>query len=518
MATYVTVKTGTHDTVLVPFTSAANAAIAQAALDAAANKLMTRAPDFISYFTPAPTVTGSVTVPATTYFGAVAKTNSNTLDFGAWDSLYNTMVTGAVDSIGASGQGPAGQGAGKTILVGSGSTSVWSGAGEAMVYLNTNARGAVFLGGNSTTGDAVTNSDATHRVNIWTGNDSVQSLLTVVDTIGGGATVHTAGKALTRFYQGGADMLVADGGESAVEIASLAGGAGGTLTIKAASAGTALTVHLGTGPVSTVLGANNDSGRVFITPGPGNVIIAPTFSGHELPATLFGGTRVIGGQTLTAAAFTGQATVLEGKGYFEGGSAGGNVLSTGTSTAAATMVAGGAGDVIFLHGIGDTAILGNGRGVQASANFDHAIDTLGGAVVRGGRFVMGSGSGSALGSGYGYEDFVFTGSGSYTVVGGHDTTVAPTNPGFLHGSVYHEASTAGGGHITILDFSPSLGGNGIHDVFDLGVASLASLTSTVVGSAGGSNLYNSTAVLSDGTTINFRNTLGEIHQVGTTLL
>ena len=516
MATYVTVNTSTHDSVLVPFTSAANAAIAQAALDATTNRLMARAPDFISYYTPASTVTGSVTVPATVFFGGVAKTSSATLDFGAWDSLYNTMVTGAVESVGSGSVG--GQGAGKTILVGSGSTSVWSGASEAMVYLNTNTRGAVFLGGNSTTGDAVTNSDATDRVNIWTGNDSVQSLLTVVDTIGGGATVHTAGKALTRFYQGGADMLVADGGESAVEIATLAGGAGGALTIKAASAGTALTVHLGTGPVSTTPGANNDSGRVFITPGAGSVMIAPSFSGHELSATLFGGTRVIGGQTLTSVAFTGRATVLEGKGYFEGGAAGGNVLSTGTSTEAATMVAGGAGDVIFLHGIGDTAILGNGRGVQASANFDHAADTLGGAVVRGGRFVMGSGSGSALGSGYGYEDFVFTGSGSYTVVGGHDTSVAPTNPGFLHGSVYHEASTAGGGSITILDFSPSLGGNGIHDVFDLGVASVSSLTSTVIGTAGGTNLYNSTAVLSDGTTINFRNTLGEIHQSGTTLL
>ena len=63
-------------------------------------------------------------------------------------------------------------------------------------------------------------------------------------------------------------------------------------------------------------------------------MIAPSFSGHELSATLFGGTRVIGGQTLTAVAFTGRATVLEGKGYFEGGAAGGNVLSTGTSTGA----------------------------------------------------------------------------------------------------------------------------------------------------------------------------------------
>jgi hypothetical protein len=63
-----------------------------------------------------------------------------------------------------------------------------------------------------------------------------------------------------------------------------------------------------------------------------------------------------------------------------------------------------------------------------------------------------------------------------------------------------------------------LGGYPPDVLFDLGVAAVSSLTSTVIGAAGGSNLYNSTAVLSDGTTINFRNTLGEIHQVGTTLL
>ena len=513
MTTYVTVNTSATSSVLVPFTSAANAAIAQAALDATDNKFIALAPELGHYFTPAASVSGSVTVPATTFFGAVANTNSNTLDFGAWGSLYNTMVTGARDSASV-----AGQGAGKTVLVGSSSTSVWSGAAESMVYLNTNTDGAVFLGGNSTTGDAVTNSDATDRVNIWTGNDTIQSLLTVVDTIGGGATVHTAGHSLIRFYQGGADLLLADGGTSAIEISTLAGGATGAITIAAASAGTDLTVHLGTGPVSTAPGANHDSGVVFITPGAGNVTISPTFTGHELAATLFGGTRVIGGQTITAAAFTGQATVLEGKGYFEGGTAGGNILSTGTTTAAATMVAGGAGDIIFLHGIGDRAILGNAAGVQASANFTHGTDTVGGATVRGAQFVMGSGSGSALGSGFGYDDFVFTGSGTYTVVGGHDTTVAATNPGFLHGSVYHEASTAGGGTITILDFSPTLGANGLHDVFDLGVTSVTSLTSTVVGAAGGTNLYNNTAILSDGTTINFLNTLGQVHQSGTTLV
>lgn len=513
MTTYVTVNTSATSSVLVPFTSAANAAIAQAALDATDNKFIALAPELVSYYKPAASVSGSVTVPATTFFGAVANTNSNTLDFGAWGSLYNTMVTGAIDSVGASGQG-----AGKTVLVGSASTSVWSGANESMVYLNTNTNGAVFLGGNSTTGDAVTNSDATDKVNIWTGNDTIQSLLTVVDTIGGGATVHTAGNSLIRFYQGGSDLLLADGGNSAIEISTLSGGATGAITIAAASAGTNLTVHLGTGPVTTTPGPNHASGVVFITPGAGNVTVSPTFAGQEMSATLFGGTRVIGGQTITAAAFTGQATVLDGKGWFEGGSAGNNVLSTGTTTGAATMVAGGAGDKIYLHGIGDLAILGNTAGVQASANFTHGIDTVSGQTVRGAHFVMGSGSGSAFGSGYGYDDFVFTGSGSYTVIGGHDTTVAATNPGFLHGSVYHEASTAGGGTITILDFSPTLGSNGIHDVFDLGTASVTSLTSTVASIAGSNTFYNNTAVLSDGTTINFLNTLGQVHQSGTTLV
>jgi hypothetical protein len=500
MSTYVTVNTSATSSVLVPFTSAANAVIAQAALDATDNKFIALAPELVSYFTPAASVSGSVTVPATTFFGAVANTNSNTLDFGAFDSLYNTMVTGAMDSPGSTLQG-----GGKVQLVGASSTSVWSGAGASLVYLNTNTKGAVYLGGNSTTGDAITNSDATDKVNIWTGNDSVQSLTTVVDSIGGGATVHTSGNALMRFYTGGSDSIIANGGTMAVEAVSLAGSAAGVLTISAASAGTELVVHLGGSPV-------------FITPGAGNVLVSPLIGGAESSATLFGGTRVIAGQTVTASAFTGTAHVLRGMGYFEGGSAGGNELQTGTTTGAATIVAGGANDKLWIAGQADVAILGNAANVQAAANFTGAFNTS----VGGAHFVMGSGSGSVLGSGHGYDDFTFTGSGTYTVIGGHDTTPAATSAGFLHGSVYHQASTAGGGYITILDFSPTAGSpttaTGARDIFDLGTRSVSSLNSVQVSVAGANTFYDNTAVLSDGTSIVFKNTLGTVHNVGTSII
>ena len=515
MSTFVTVNTSATSSVLVPFTSAANAAIAQAALDATDNKFIKLAPELVTYYSPADSISGSgglpaaVTVPATTFFGAVANTNSNTLNFGAFDSLYNTMVTGAVTAVGAPGEG-----GGKTVLVGSSSTSVWSGANASLVYLNTNAAGAVFLGGNSTTGDAVDNAFNTSRMTIYDGaGTSTQSLLVAVDTVGGGATVHTSGNALIQFISGGSDMVIADGGITAVYAQSVVGAAGGVLTVSAATAGTVLKVGAAGAPV-------------IIMPGAGDAFIFQGTPGQENSATLFGGTRVINGGTITAPAYTGRTTVLSGRGYFEAGSAGGSILQTGTTTGAATLVAGGTGDTLFLHGVGDTAILGNVAGVLAVGMSNNRVDTVGGALVRGDKFLLGSGSGTAWGANGGYSDFTFTGAGTYTLIGGHDLSGPSTSAGFIHGSVYHEASTAGGGHLTIIDFVPQqIFGSGssttagsIFDRFDLGNASVISLTSTVVGSSAAGTLYDDTGVLSDGTTIVFKNTLGQIHQSGTSLI
>ncbi len=514
MTTYVTVNTSATSSVLVPFTSAANAVIAQAALDATDNKFIKLAPELVTYFTPSATLVGSssgpasVTVPATTYFGAVANTSNANLNFGAFDPLYHNMVNGAVDSVGAA------QGAGTAYLVGSYTTSVWSGANAQMVYLNAGTNAKVFLGGNSTNGDAISNFDAASKVNVWTGNDqpSVYAIATMNDTVGGGATVHTAGNAIVRFLSGGSDMVIADGGNAVVEADSTAGGAAGILTVRAASAGTNLTVQLGGAPV-------------FITPGPGNVVVTQLDPNNEQTATLFGGTRTIGGHTVTAAAFTGSAQVLSGRGYFEGGSAGHNVLQTSKTAGTATMVAGGSNDTILIQAAGDYAYLGNGTNVIAAVtSIVSGTQSVGGVAYHGDHFILGNGTGSAFGAAGGYNDFVIAGSGNYTLIGSHDTTTPNSAVGALHGSVYHEASTAGGGTITILDFLPQqiTGGvaGALFDQFDLGSASLVgSITSTVVSVLGaGLTLYDDTAHLSDGTTIIFKNTLNTVHQVGTSIV
>jgi hypothetical protein len=292
---------------------------------------------------------------------------------------------------------------------------------------------------------------------------------------------------LIALQSGGADSIVANGG---------------TVVVLAGHVPTATSTQTATisATAGTDLWVGAQGAPVFVNPGAGNAFIFQGGTG-ESSATLFGGTRVINGTTVTAAPYTGKATVLGMNGYLESGSAGGSIMTTGLTAGAATLVAGGAGDILFINVSGDTANLGNGTGVIASAG---AVGTVAG-VGAGDTFIFGSGSGQAFGALDGHNTFIFNGSGAYTVTGFHDLDAGVT------GSLYQYHNTTGGaGHITITDF---LAGANV-DQFDLGSASVASINYTDVG--GGA--FTSSATLSDGTVVDFTNPGAKVVQSGTFLV
>jgi hypothetical protein len=293
---------------------------------------------------------------------------------------------------------------------------------------------------------------------------------------------------LALLESGGADSLVAQGGTVVVLAHQGSTNKPGVATITAAA--------------NTDVWVGAQGAPMFINPGAGNAFVFQGVTGQENSATLFGGTKVINGQSVTADAYTGKTTVLGMNGYLESGSAGGSIMTSGTTDGAATLVAGGSGDILFINGVNDVGNLGDGTNVVMSAS----NVTTGGGVTA----IFGAGSGQAFGAADGHNVFNFTGAGDYTVAGFHDPTT-------FVGSVYRDlAGPSGAGTITIVDFLPqqdSVSG-AIFDQFDLGSKTVTSLTSTSLG--GGQ--FNNVAVLSDGTTINFNNTFGQVHVQGTLIV
>ena len=482
MTTFVTVNTSASTSVLVPFTSAANAALAQAALDAGPNSAASIGGGFFKYFSPS--VGGAVTPPGVLFLGGIAQTIPNAVAYGLLPGTYQDLVNA---------------GSGTALAVGAANTSIWSGQNATTVFLNANAQGQAFLGGGK---DVVSNafSFASMNVIMDSPNSTVLggSTLIMSDTIGGASTVQAQANDLILVQGGGSDLVVANSGTVVVETARGTGSAQSATTIQAVAGAT--------------LWAGVIDGKTFINPGAGNTFVFGANPAGESSATLFGG--ALPGTSIVGAAFTGRATVGGVNGYLQGGSAGTNLLASGTTDGAATLVAGGAGDVIFLNAQGDIAKLGNNAGVIAVTATSVPGNT-------GNTFFLGSGDGEALGGARGHNTFVFQGAGTYTVAGFHDTD--------LTGSIYKDAATAAGGagNITIVDFFPqqiqtvtvaaSLGGGTAtigtaqFDKFDTGGKSVSSLVSTPLG--GG--IFNNVAHLSDGTTINFTNTIGPVHQAGT---
>ncbi len=485
MTTFVTVNTSATASVLVPFTSAANAALAQAALDAGPNSVASIGGGIFKYFSP--TVGGSATVPGVTFLGGISQTISGAVNYGLIPADYKDLVNA---------------GSGTAIAVGAANTSLWSGQNATTVFLNSNPNGQAFLGGGN---DVVSNAFSFGTMNVLMDSPASGALggstLTLDEHAGGASTVQAQANDLISVLTGGSDLIVANSGTVAVLSSHGSSTLNGATTV--------------TGVAGATEWVAQNNAPIFITPGASNAFV---FTGHadgsDVSATLFGGTHTFGGTTFTAPAYTGQTTVIGVDGYLQTGSAGGSIISTGTNNSSSTVVASGNNDDLFVNSQGNTVDLGSGTGV-----FGVTATTAGGNL--GNTFKLGSGTGEAIGGQRGHNTFLFQGAGTYTVAGFHDTDFT--------GSLYKDAATGtgGAGNITIADFFPqqiqtvtvaaSLGGGtatigtAIFDKFDTAGKTVTSLTSTSIG--GG--LFNNVAHLSDGTTINFTNTIGPVHQNGT---
>ena len=489
MTTNVTVNTSASTSILVPFTSATNAALVQGVLNGAsgANTLV-QTPGFFSYVVPTSADSGSFDpgTPAGLFGGiAIDASVPGSLFLGGLDNGF-TMLANAGTGVNAA-------------IGGFGKTTVVAGNNATTLYVNVSNNGKVFLGGTDGAGGGAAvllNAFLSSKMDIVADGDGGFGTSTLIldDHVGGAVNATLTGGNLVAFTGGGKDKLVAQGGTVAIfgQQSTVAGAGTGIATISAAGAGDEI-----------IFGAQG--GKAFIEPGAGNVLIFQPNKGQENAVTMFGGTRVIGGQTLTAPAFTGRATVFGSTGYIEAGSAGGSILQSGTTAGAATLVAGGAGDTLLLQAAGDTANTGNAAGVFVDAS---------GGVTKGAVgdiFNFGSGSGTIQGAAVGHNTFNFTGAGNYLVVGGHEPF--SQNPSIPGSSYFDKATGPGGaGTITIADWIPSSLALGtlVFDSFDIG-------SNTAVLSAVGGSIIN-TASLSDGTVIHFNNITSNITQVGSLLV
>lgn len=113
--------------------------------------------------------------------------------------------------------------------------------------------------------------------------------------------------------------------------------------------------------------------RVFINPGAANVtVLGASGAGVE---TVFGGSFTND--------FTGRLTVRDGSGYFQGGTAGANMIGSST-IGSTTLIGGGNGDLITSNGVNDILVAASGSA------------TLDGSRSSGGDFLFASSNGSSL--------------------------------------------------------------------------------------------------------------------------
>ena len=94
----------------------------------------------------------------------------------------------------------------------------------------------------------------------------------------------------------------------------------------------------------------------LIDPGAHNATILGAAGATEV-VSVFGGN-----------AFTGTLSVSGGSGYFQGGSAGNNIMESSATAAGTSLIGGGAGDVLTSQGYGDVLKAGSGAATLQGAN------------------------------------------------------------------------------------------------------------------------------------------------------
>ena len=459
MATNVTVLGGASGpTVSIPFTTAANAAIAQTAINAintlvaASQMTMTTTSVSTVLANPAGTLPQGVIVTGGTGGGTPSQAFLNQIPFSGAGSIpgYTTFVDSNI---------------GFVVAAGSNATTLVEAGGGVLFYTNEAVGAKIFQGSGI---GVYQNLTQTNSFNLLVDGQAVVNAQNVNSAAGGISTVTSSTGSFTVLNAGLSSIsAVAQG--TAVFFGNLASGVSSTaaaaVTISGADAATSFIYAPG-------------AGNAFINPGAGKIQVAA-----------LGGT---GSETMIGG--TGSATVFAGLGSFTGGSAGGNLLGTGTVNGATTLFGGGSGDLLFGFGQNDVLIAGAGN---------ESLFGSSGTTVPGAGTVPSSAASMVFQSGNtGANTSIFTnaqggdtirlGSGSLSAFLNHGAGVSSTNAISLL-----EQAGVTGGNITLFGFSPKAANANAFDKVTLNAGVTATFTAT--GAGNGSTL----ATLSDGTKITF---------------
>lgn len=311
-------------------------------------------------------------------------------------------------------------------------TTVVAGSGG-VTYLNLSKSGEVVLGGGN------------HGV--FNAADGAGATVTLDGTLVAGAMAGISGAGMTVSALAGSLTLIDDHGANAM-LVDLADGATAVTAIDAPAGDLAATIVGGAGTKLSHLALG---GGAFINPGAGDATVFGNVGGGT--TTVYGGSF----EGATAPAFTGKLTVVAGRGVFFGGSAGGNLLTTGTAAGAATLVGGGPGDLLISQGAGNMLIAG--AGAETLSGFSVA------ASVGGASFFAGGGNATIFGNSGGGNTFGL-GPGVSQIDGRNEAALIGAGLGVGQANSFFVSTSAGGGHV-VADFIAGL------DQFNLTLTTLA---------------------------------------------
>lgn len=354
MAIDVTVLGVAGTTVTIPFTSATNAAAAQAALAGISNLVTGGVLTQVNY-------TGGATVPSvsTAEGGVIATSSISGLSPFSIGGQYVSAVQGSagdqsiIVNFGANNAIVASGAGGSTV---GGTPTVVSGPGGAEIG-NLGSNTQVFLGGAaiqnfSELGIGVSNPTAT----VWV-TTPVKGTANFDDSAGATTiNLDTVASPSTGSHIFGQTLIVNNNGDGQTTVNVTSNSSGGlvdgdgmsfrgntTIATTVNAAGGTDSLGNATGGVS--LWALLKSGNAVIKGDGSNVVVFPTGTG--VAATLFGG--------------SGSDIDIGGSGFYQGGTAGGNVFYGGTVSGSTTLVGGGNNDVLVSQSQGTQLIAGGGN-------------------------------------------------------------------------------------------------------------------------------------------------------------
>lgn len=404
----VTVLGAGGSTVTIGLSSAENAIAAQLAANTI-NKLVTGGVlDQVTY-----AGTGTLPAPAG-LLGGLIVTGSGANDVGAQVPQYVASVvnsSGPTTIVGT-------QNALSTVIAGSGG----------LTYLNQSKNGSIFLGGGS---NGVFNAAVGAAATLGLDGNAVIGVMAGVAGTSMNITAHD--RSLTLINDPGENKFAVTAQADASIVVAVQGS--GTVAATVVGAGASEIEYLAIG------------GSAFINPGAGNATIYGNVGSGT--TTVFGGAlrlRFDGNKEESVdlgPAFTGRLTVVNGRGYFQGGAAGGNIMSTDTVPGSATLVGGGTGDLLFSQASGSYLVAGAGSSTLSGFGLS--------ATVGGGSFFTGFGNATVFGNSGGGNLFGL-GGGLSVVDGRNEAQIVAEGGVPIDGVVsgvpnqYFVAAETGGGH------------------------------------------------------------------------